>query len=216
MKGEFPHQYICIEGNIGSGKSSFCQRMSEEYQVELVMEQFSDNPFLPSFYENPSRYALPVELFFMTERYNQLSEYLNMGHLFSPLILSDYFFDKTRLFARHNLNDLEYRLFLQIFDTLSPHLRRPDIVLYIHRPVDQLQEHIAGRGRSFEQQIPAHYLRSIQDRYFDYFRMEKEYPVVIVNAEQLHFTDSDEDFMKLVELLQQTYTRGVHRVSFIH
>ncbi len=216
MKSQFPYQYICIEGNIGSGKTSFCRKMAERYEVELILEQFSDNPFLPHFYENPSRYALPVELFFMTERYNQLSEGMSSGHLFSPLILADYFFDKTQLFARNNLNEMEFKLFQKIYDTLAPHLPTPEIVLYLHRPAEQLKSHITKRGRSYEQQISEQYLRSIQNVYFDYFRMEMDFPVVIVNSENLHFMKSEDDFYKIVELLQQKYTKGIHRVSFIH
>ena len=164
MIPEWPYQFLCVEGNIGSGKSSFCMQLAEKYEVELVLEQFSNNPFLHHFYENPARYALPVELFFMTERYQQLMETNRAGHLFSPVIVADYFFDKTMLFARNNLNDLEFRLFLQIYESLLPHLRRPDLVLYIHRPVDQLRENILQRGRTYEQQISPGYLRSIQDR----------------------------------------------------
>lgn len=216
MTSPFPYQYICIEGNIGSGKTSFCRKMTEHYDVELILEQFSDNPFLPHFYENPSRYALPVELFFMTERYNQLSEGVASGHLFSSLIIADYFFDKTRLFARNNLNEMEFKLFQQIYDTLAPHLRTPDLVVYLHRPAGQLKSNISKRGRSYEQQISEQYLRSIQDVYFDYFRLEMNFPVVIVNTENLHFTESDEDFQKLSELLQKDYSKGIHRVSFIH
>lgn len=216
MKTVFPYQYICIEGNIGSGKTSFCQQIAQLYDVELILEQFSDNPFLPHFYENPARYALPVELFFMTERYNQLSQHLNSDHLFSPLIIADYFFDKTRLFARNNLNEMEFKLFQQIYETLAPHLRTPDIVFYLHRPVEQLKDHITRRDRRIEQQITPQYLQSIQDVYFDYFRMENDYPVVIVNAENLHFTESEEDFQKLLQLLEKKYHKGVHRVSFIH
>ena len=216
MKALFPYHYICIEGNIGSGKTSFCELLAKKYEVELILEQFSDNPFLPHFYENPARYALPVELFFMTERYNQLTERLNSGHLFSPLIIADYFFDKTRLFARNNLNEMEFKLFQQIYETLAPQLPRPDIVFYIHRPVEQLKDQITQRGRQIEQQITPQYLRSIQDVYFDYFRMGTDYPVVIVNAENLHFTESEEDFQKLFQLLEKKYHKGVHRVSFIH
>lgn len=216
MTADFPYQYICIEGNIGCGKTSFCHQFAERYQVELVMEEFRDNPFLAHFYENPSRYALPVELFFMTERYNQLNQGLNSGNLFAPVVLSDYFFDKTLLFARNNLTELEYRLFLQLYDTLSPHLRKPDIVLYIHRPIDQLKDHITKRGRPYEQQISTQYLQSIQDGYFEYFRIDRDYPVVIINAEHLQFTETEADFRKLVELLEKPYSKGVHRVSFVH
>lgn|SRR5690554_4629201 len=216
MTPPFPYDYICIEGNIGSGKTSFCHLIARQYEVELVLEEFRDNPFLPHFYENPSRYALPVELFFMTERYNQLNERLQSGHLFTPVVLADYFFDKTMLFARHNLSDLEFKLFHQLYDTLRPHLRTPDIVLYIHRPVDQLKENIRKRGRPYEQQISNLYLQSLQDAYFEYFRIDRDFPVVIVNAEHLRFTESEEDFQKLMQLLEKPYSKGVHRVSFVH
>lgn len=216
MIPEWPYQFLCVEGNIGSGKTSFCKQLAEKYDVELVLEQFNNNPFLSHFYENPARYALPVELFFMTERYKQLMESCRSGHIFSPVILADYFFDKTLLFARNNLNDLEFRLFLQIYESLIPHLRRPDLVLYIHRPVDQLRENIRRRGRPFELQISTGYLQSIQDRYFEYFRTDQAFPIVIVNAEQLEFSESPGDFDKLEELLHKKYPAGIHRLSFVH
>ncbi|MBY5959027.1 deoxynucleoside kinase [Membranicola marinus] len=216
MNAQFPYQYITIEGNIGSGKTSFCQKMAEHYDLELILEEFADNPFLPHFYENPTRYALPVELFFMTERYNQLSENVQSGHLFSSLVLADYFFDKTRLFARNNLNDMEFKLFDQIYNTLAPHLRPPGLLVYLHRPVEQLKANINKRGRTYEQQISQQYLRSIQDVYFDYFRLDLDFPVVIVNVEHLNFTESEADFHKITELLNRNYSKGIHRVSFIH
>ena len=216
MNSPFPYQYICIEGNIGSGKTSFCNLLEKRYKMELILEQFSDNPFLPHFYENPSRYALPVELFFMTERYKQLTDRLSSGHLFNTSYLADYFFDKTRLFARNNLNEMEFKLFQQIYETLAPNIITPEIVLYIHRPVEQLKEHIKKRGRRIEQHISSQYLRNIQDVYFDYFRMDLAYPVVIVNAENLHYTESEDDLAKLIGIVQKEYTKGVHRVSFVH
>lgn len=216
MSEAFPYEYICIEGNIGSGKTSFCYQFAENFPSELILEEFGDNPFLPHFYENPGRYALPVELFFMTERYHQLNEKLHSGHLFAPTIVADYFFDKTLLFARQNLNALEFRLFHQLYDTLAPHLRTPDIVLYLHRPIYQLKDNIQQRGRPYEQQISDQYLQSIQNAYFEYFRVDRTFPVVIVNAENLHFTENEHDFFKLIQLLKKTYHKGVHRVSFVH
>lgn len=216
MNAPFPYHYICIEGNIGSGKTSFCDLFANQFPVELILEEFSGNPFLPYFYENPGRYALPVELFFLTERYKQLSAHFQTGHLFTPVVLSDYFFDKSRLFARNNLDELEFKLFTQIYETLAPRIPKPDIVLYLHKPVDQLKENIRKRGRKIEQDISSNYLHSLQNVYFEYFRIKPDFPIVIVNTENLRFTESNDDFQRLIGLLEKKYTNGIHRVSFVH
>jgi len=114
-----PYQYIAIEGNIGAGKTTLCQQLFESYNCRLILEEFADNPFLPFFYENPERYAFPVELFFMTERQKQLQKYLAQQDLFKDFIVADYFFIKTLLFAKNNLNAEEYRLFQRLFNILN-------------------------------------------------------------------------------------------------
>ena len=131
----FPYKYICIEGNIGAGKTSFCNLVKSEFNCKLILEQFADNPFLPLFYDYPERYAFTVELFFMTERYKQLQKELSMD-LFYDFTIADYSFIKTLLFARQNLGDEEFRLFQKMFSVLNQSFPTPDLFVYFHRNPD--------------------------------------------------------------------------------
>ncbi|NBU52432.1 MAG: deoxynucleoside kinase, partial [Chitinophagia bacterium] len=124
---DLPYEFVCIEGNIGSGKTSLVERMSRDYNGRMLLEQFEDNPFLPLFYNNPERYAFTVELFFMTERYKQLQNHISNQDLFSSKIFSDFSFIKTLLFARKNLQDEEYKLFQMLFSVLNKSFPKPDL-----------------------------------------------------------------------------------------
>lgn len=214
MKSEsLAYPYIVIEGNIGVGKTTFCRKLQEKYDARLILEQFSDNPFLPYFYENPERHAFSVELFFMTERHRQLQEELIQGDLFNQQIISDYIFIKTLLFAKNNLNEEEYRLFNQLFHVLNAHFKKPDLVVYLHRPVQNLLHQIKKRGRSFEMEINATYLEDIQKAYFDFFKMDPEYPILVVGIDDIDFEKDNHAFELLNNLLLQNYEPKVHYIN---
>jgi deoxyadenosine/deoxycytidine kinase len=214
MKSEsLAYPYIVIEGNIGVGKTTFCRKLQEKYDARLILEQFSDNPFLPYFYENPERHAFSVELFFMTERHRQLQEELIQGDLFNQQIISDYIFIKTLLFAKNNLNEEEYRLFNRLFHVLNAHFKKPDLVVYLHRPVTKLLHQIKKRGRSFEMEMSAAYLENIQKAYFDFFKMDPEYPILVVGIEDLDFEKDIHAFELLNNLLLQNYETKVHYIN---
>ena len=214
MKSEsLAYPYIVIEGNIGVGKTTFCRKLQEKYDARLILEQFSENPFLPFFYENPERHAFSVELFFMTERHRQLQEELIQGDLFNQQIISDYIFIKTLLFAKHNLNEEEYRLFNRLFHVLNAHFKKPDLVVYLHRPVPNLLHQIKKRGRSFEMEINATYLENIQKAYFDFFKMDPEYPILVVGIDDLDFEKDNNAFELLNKLLLQNYEPKVHYIN---
>ena len=214
MKNEtLDYPFIVIEGNIGVGKTTYCQKLAEKYQARLILEQFSDNPFLPYFYENPERHAFSVELFFMTERHRQLQEELIQGNLFNQQIISDYLFIKTLLFAKNNLNEEEYRLFQRLFHILNAHFRKPDLVIYLHRPVPNLLKQIKKRGRSFEKDISETYLERIQKAYFDFFKNDPDYPVIIVGLDDLDFENDPQAFEQLDQLLHRHYSAGVHYLN---
>jgi deoxyadenosine/deoxycytidine kinase len=208
-----PYPYIVIEGNIGVGKTTYCRKLAEKYGARLILEQFSDNPFLPYFYENPERHAFSVELFFMTERHRQLQEELIQGNLFNQQIISDYLFIKTLLFAKNNLNEEEYRLFKRLFHVLSTHFRKPDLVIYLHRPVPHLLKQIKERGRSFEQEISAVYLENIQSAYFEFFKMEPDYPIIIAGIDDLDFEHNSRVFDQMNERLFQPHAAGIHYLN---
>ena len=212
MNHPFPHQYIAIEGNIGAGKTTLCRMLEQDYQCRLILEEFSDNPFLPHFYDNPERYAFPVELFFMTERHKQLQQ-LAQQDLFQQLIVSDYFFIKTLLFARNNLNAEEYRLFQRLFHILNATFPKPDLLVYLHRSVPDLLTNIHNRGRSYEQDIQAEYLESLQQAYFNFFRSSPEQPILILEVEQVSFWKNESAYNRIKELIAKTYPPGIHRIA---
>src|SRR5436305_3392100 len=137
-----PARYIAIEGNIGAGKSTLARLLAERLGARLVLEEFADNTFLPKFYAEPERYAFPLELSFLADRYKQLKEFVATPELFAQQIVTDYLFIKSRLFARINLNDAEYELFARVFDVMDLHLPQPDVLLYLHAPVPILQARI--------------------------------------------------------------------------
>ena len=208
----FPYNFIAIEGNIGAGKTTFCEMLSQDYNCRLVLEQFTDNPFLPLFYESPERYAFPVELFFMTERHKQLQAAFAVVDMFTPLSISDYFFLKTRLFAKNNLSTEEFRLFSSLFEVLNASFPKPDLLVYLHRSVNDLMSNIQKRGRTYETDIAADYLLNIQNVYFEYFRTETNLPIVIIEVEGIDFINNRSFYEDIVEILKTPFSKGVHRL----
>lgn len=182
------YPYIAIEGNIGSGKTTFSKMLAEHLHCRIILEQFADNPFLPKFYQNAERHAFPLELFFMAERYQQLST-LKDGDLFSSQVVSDYFFMKSKLFAQNNLKANELLLFNRLSDIALKNLPKPDILLYLHSDISRLQKNIKKREREFEQYISDDYLLQIQERYFDYFKKQNDFPVLLIDVSKINFVE---------------------------
>lgn len=208
-----PYNYICIEGNIGAGKTTFCKMLSDEFNCQLILEQFAENPFLPFFYKDPERYAFPVELFFMTERYKQLENYLLNMDMFHEFHVADYFFVKTLLFAGRTLSEHEFKLFQSFYEILDTKFPNPDIVVYLHRSVPRLLAQIINRGRSYEMDISREYLQSIQDAYFDYFNSEVSFPVLVIDIETMDFQRDKKQYELLKQIIFKPYQPGLHRIS---
>ena len=205
------YQFIAIEGNIGVGKTTFSNMLSGKLGSKLILEEFADNPFLPKFYKNPERYAFSLELFFMAERYRQLGEVRDQD-LFSKGLVSDYFFVKSKLFAKNNLSADELLLFNRLSDIALNNLPKPDLILYLHSNVSRLQQNIQKRGRDYEQDISDNYLLDIQNKYFDFFKKQSDYPVLIVDVSDKDFVTDTYTFDKLVSLTEQSYEKGIHRI----
>jgi deoxyadenosine/deoxycytidine kinase len=213
-KSNFPYQYIVVEGNIGAGKTTLCQMLSDDLGSRLILEKFADNPFLSSFYENPERFAFQVELFFMAERHKHLQEELSQTDIFQELVIADYFFLKTLLFAQKNLTDEEFRLFQSLFQVLNASFAKPDVIFYLHRPVDVLLKNIAKRGREYEKSIKEDYLVNIQSAYMDYFKIQTALPVVIVNMNDINYDENMDNYNKIKHLLATKFEAGTHYVDF--
>lgn len=215
MKKDIPHRFIAIEGNIGTGKTTFCQKISDDFGAKLILEQFTDNPFLPLFYQNQERYAFPVELFFMTERHKQLQGDLSQQDLFSSTTIADYYFVKTLLFAKNNLKDEEFRLFQRLFNVLNNTFIEPDLLVYLHRPVDELIKNINSRNRAIEKDISEEYLSKIQNAYLEFFKNQTRLPVLILNIEGMNFRDNTTDYQLIIDAISEIYPVGTHRKSFV-
>ena len=164
------YNYVVIEGNIGSGKTTLAGKIAEQFNARLILERFVENPFLPKFYDDPGKYSFPLELSFLADRYRQLKEELVAQDLFKSFTVADYYFMKSLVFAAATLSGDEYNLYRQIFYIIYGSLPKPDIYVYLHLKPERLLQNIAGRGRDFEKSITLEYLQKIQDNYFTFFR----------------------------------------------
>lgn len=206
------YRYIAVEGNIGAGKTTLAKLLAEHYNARLVLEEFADNNFLPKFYAEPERYAFPLELSFLADRYKQLKNLLAMQDMFQQTVVSDYVFAKSKLFARTNLKEEEYDLFQRLFDIIDLHLPPPDVLIYLHAPVQRLQQNIHLRGRSYEQSIPDEYLDRVQHIYQQYLRQDL-CPTVIIDMNEADFISGTDHLSKLIHFLEQGYEFRTHYLS---
>lgn len=195
------YNYIVVEGCIGAGKTTLAEMFARDFNAELVLERFADNPFLAKFYKDPEHYAFPLEMSFLTERYQQLKNLLSKRDLFTDLVVADYFVDKCAIFAKNNLQDDEYNLFLKVYEIVANALPKPDMMIYLYNTPENLLKNIAKRGREYEKEIKADYLASIQDNYLTFFKQRAQFPIQIVDASTLDFVSNDVDYQKIKNLL---------------
>lgn len=203
------YPYIAIEGNIGAGKSQLTKILAQYLNREIILEEFADKAYLDRFYQDRERYGFPLEISFLVERYQQLHHHLGTGNLFKQGFVSDYFFDKSMVFACQNLNEDQYHLFKQLFDIFTLQIKQPDLLLYIHRPVSQVQKQIQQRERSFEMNIPEDYLASIEDGYLQYFKTIKQYPVLVVNLGEADFINDEAIQQTMKQIVEEEYPKGL-------
>ncbi len=201
--------FIVVEGNIGSGKTSLVKKVAKLTDARIILETFEDNPFLPKFYKDRERYAFPVELSFLAARYRQLKKEIQHKDLFHQLTIADYHFLKSLIFARETLTEDEFRLYRQLFDIIYEMAPVPDIYFYIHRPVDVLLKFIKKRGREYEKTIDTQYLKNIQQRYFRFFKEHPELKIVIIDVGDLDFIDNDDVFKNMLNIMDNEYPKGV-------
>ena len=196
------YPYIVIEGPIGSGKTTLAQMLADKFNVQLLSEKAEANPFLPRFYQDAQRYALPTQLFFLFQRSRQIAD-LNQMDMFKKPVVADFFLEKDPLFARLNLDDEEYTLYHQIYSHLQLKSSKPDLVIYLQTPVDELAERIEERNVSYEQEIPREYIERLADAYSEFFHTYDASPVLIVNNEKLNIIKDAAALDLLVERIGQ-------------
>jgi deoxyadenosine/deoxycytidine kinase len=203
-------RYLVVEGNIGAGKTTLSTMLSEHFTARLVLEQFSDNPFLPGFYQDPNKFAFPLELSFLAERYQQLKDELSRPDLFRPLIVADYFVLKSLIFAQITLEQHEFELFSRLFKIIRDSLPLPDKIIYLHSNRERLKTNIQQRGRSYEQNIQDEYLEKIQNGYFGLLKSLDSLPVALVDASGVDFVQNPSDFQRFIRLADMPLEPGVH------
>lgn len=209
---QFPYSYVCVEGNIGVGKTSLARLLSKRFHARLLLEQFEENSFLPKFYQDPEKYAFPLELSFMAERFQQMKDAFSKEDIFNPIIISDYLFDKSLIFSKKTLSDDLLKLYSNLFYIMNSSLPRPDLLVYLYLDTDRLQQNIYKRGRPYEQSISKDYLKRIQDSYLDYIRGIEDVRVVIIDTNEIDFVTNNEDFELLIDILSAHYSLGVHTI----
>jgi deoxyadenosine/deoxycytidine kinase len=208
-----PYNYIAIEGNIGAGKTTLATRLSKEFNTRLILEQFEDNSFLPKFYEDQARYAFPLELSFLADRFQQLKSQVAVQDMFHPVTIADYFILKSLIFAKKTLNGEEFTLYSRLFSIIDNVLPKPDLLVYLYLDIDRLQSNIKMRGRAYEQKIEDDYLRKIQEGYIDYIKQQQGLRVLLIDTNQLDFVANEQDYQKLTSIIMKKYPIGIHRIS---
>lgn len=193
------YNYIAIEGNIGAGKTTLATKISEDFNAKLVLERFADNPFLPKFYKDQNRYAFPLEMSFLADRYQQLADDLAQFDLFKDFVVADYHIFKSLIFAKVTLAEDEFRLYKTLFDIIYKEMPKPDLYVYLYQNTDRLLSQIRQRGRSYEQEIPAEYLEKINQGYLDYIKTQTDLNVLIVDVSDIDFVNRQEDYISILE-----------------
>ena len=206
------YHFITVEGNIGAGKTTLAHLLARKLNARLILEEFADNPFLPKFYENPKQYAFPLELFFMAERFKQLKDMLQTTDMFQSITVADYLFTKCLLFAKVNLPEEEFHLYQKLFDIMQQQLIFPDVLIYLHAPVEKLQRNIKKRNRVYEQKIPDEYLFNIQETYTSYIK-HHAVKTIFIDVSNADFLDNEKHLQVVLEALESDLDAGQHYFS---
>ena len=187
--------YIAIEGNIGAGKTTLATKIAEDCNAKIILERFADNPFLPKFYKDQNRYAFPLEMSFLADRYQQLSDDLAQFDLFKDFVVADYHIFKSQIFAKVTLHEDEFRLYKTMFDIMYKEMPKPDLYVYLYQNTDRLLANIKKRGRSYEQDITSNYLEKINQGYLEYIKSQTDINVLIIDISDLDFVKKQEDYI---------------------
>ncbi|RRQ49372.1 2-amino-4-hydroxy-6-hydroxymethyldihydropteridine diphosphokinase [Maribacter algicola] len=192
-------QFLAIEGNIGAGKTSLAAKISENFNAKLILERFAENPFLPNFYKDKARYAFPLEMSFLADRYQQYMDDTNQFDLFTNFMVSDYDIFKSLIFAKVTLQKDEFELYRKIFNFMYKEVKKPKIYVYLYQTTERLLEQIKMRGRDYEKGIDANYLEKINRGYLDFLRTYPQQNQLIIDVSELDFVNKEPDYKTLLE-----------------
>ena len=195
------YNYIAIEGNIGAGKTTLAKMIGDDFNAKLVLERFADNPFLPKYYEDMEKYAFPLEMSFLADRYQQLSDDLAQFDLFKNFIVSDYYIFKSLIFAQVSLSKEEYKLYRRIFDVMYKEITKPDLYVYLYQSIESLLENIKKRGRAYEQNIKPEYLEQIHQGYVNFIKTEQNLNTLIIDVSEMNFEKNIEDYHSVIDMI---------------
>jgi len=191
--------FIAIEGNIGAGKTTLAHKIAADFNGKIVLERFADNPFLPLFYEDQNRYAFPLEMSFLADRYQQFTDDTSQYDLFKNFMVSDYDIYKSLIFAQVTLHKEEFELYKKLFNLMYKEVKKPTIYVYLYQRTDRLLENIKKRGRDYEQNITSAYLENINQGYFDFIKSYPEQNNLIIELGDLDFVESQEDYEVIID-----------------
>jgi 2-amino-4-hydroxy-6-hydroxymethyldihydropteridine diphosphokinase len=201
------YNYIAIEGNIGAGKTTLALKIADDFNAKTVLERFADNPFLPKFYEDQNRYAFPLEMSFLADRYQQIADDLAQFDLFKDFIVADYHIFKSLIFAKVTLTEDEYRLYRKLFEIIYKEMPKPDLYIYLYQNTDRLLANIKKRGREYEQEIAAEYLDKINQGYLDYIKSQTDLNVLLIDVSDRDFVQNQEDYLYILEKIREKLVR---------
>ncbi len=191
--------FIAVEGNIGVGKTSLATKIATDFNAKLILERFKDNPFLPKFYEDADRYAFPLEMSFLADRYQQLVEGITQFDLFKELILSDYDINKSLIFAGITLAEDEKLLYRKLFQLMYRELPKPDVYVYLYQSTERLLENIKKRGRKYEKSIPKAYLEKLNSGYFEFIKSQPPASVRVIDLSEMDFVSNRSDYLAILK-----------------
>jgi len=190
--------FIAIEGNIGSGKTTLANMITHDFNAKLILERFADNAFLPKFYEDQSRFAFPLEMSFLADRYKQLSDDISQYDLFKEFVVADYHISKSLTFAKVTLPEDEFALYRKFFNVIYKDMHQPDVYVYLYQNTDRLLNNIKKRGRDYEQNIKSDYLEKINKGYVEFIKSQPNLNVKIIDVSELDFVENRKDYLKVL------------------
>jgi 2-amino-4-hydroxy-6-hydroxymethyldihydropteridine diphosphokinase len=193
------YNFIAIEGNIGAGNTTLANKLGDDFNARQVLERFADNPFLPKFYKDKERYAFPLEMSFLADRYQQLSDDLAQYDLFKNLIVSDYYIFKSLIFSQITLQREEFSLYRRMFDVMYKEITKPDLYVYLYQNTERLLKNIEKRGRDYEQNIQSGYLEKINKGYFNFIKTQPNLNVLIIDVSEMDFVKNNDDYKTIIK-----------------